>query len=277
MPREILVTGARGKTGRRLAACLARADLPARLGSRAADRPGEVRFDWTRPETFEAAFQGVGAAYLVAPTDRTDHAAVMVPAIEAALGAGVTRFVLLSASSLEAGDPMMGGVHAVLRDIAPEWCVLRPTWFMQNFSEQQHLPTIREEGAIYSATGQGRVPFIDAEDIAAAAMGALTSERAPDTDAILTGPELLSYDDVADRLSRSLGRPVRHVDLSHGDFMARLRAQGFDESYAEALADMDDAISGGSEDRITDGVHRLAGRGPRSFDAFIAANADAWR
>ena len=59
--------------------------------------------------------------------------------------------------------------------------------------------------------------------------------------------------------------------------MARLKAQGFDETYAKALADMDNAISGGSEDRITDGVYRLAGRDPRSFDAFIAANADAWR
>ena len=277
MPRDILVTGARGKTGRRLAACLARAGLPTRLGSRTADRPGEILFDWTRPETFDSAFQGVRAIYLIAPTDRTDHAAVMPPAIDVALKAGVMRFVLLSASSLEAGGPMMGGVHAVLRAIAPEWCVLRPTWFMQNFSEQQHLPTIRAEGAIYSATGQGRVPFIDAEDIAAAAMGALTSEHAPNTDVILTGPALLSYDDVAHRLTHSLGRPIRHVDLNHGDFMARLKAQGFDETYAKALADMDNAISGGSEDRITDGVYRLAGRDPRSFDAFIAANADAWR
>lgn len=277
MPSEILVTGARGKTGSRLAAHLAGMGVPIRHAVRTAERPGEVRFDWARPETFAAAFDGVHAAYLVAPTDRADHAAVMVPAIERALAMGVRRFVLLSASSLAAGGPMMGAVHSALRELAPEWCVLRPSWFMQNFSEQQHLPTIRQDKAIYTAAGHGRVPFIDAADIAAVAAATLTADQAPNADVVLTGPEPLRYDDVADRLSRRLGRPIRHVALSHADFAARLMAMRFDEPYATALADMDSAISRGSEDRVTDGVQRFTGRPPRDFDAFAAENEAVWR
>ena len=277
MPGETLIIGARGKTGSRLAAHLAGMGVPIRPASRTADRPGEVRFDWAYPETFVTAFEGIHAAYLVAPTDRTDHADVMVPAIERALAMGVRRFVLLSASSLAAGGPMMGAVHAVLRDVAPEWCVLRPTWFLQNFSEQQHLHTIRKDNAIYTATGEGRVPFIDAADIAAVAAVALTTRRAPNTDVILTGPEPLSYGEVADRLSRRLGRTIRHVGMGHAGFVAHLMAAGFDEIYAKALADMDGAISRGSEDRVTDGVQRLTGRRPRDFDAFVAENEAVWR
>ncbi|NIA68641.1 ergot alkaloid biosynthesis protein [Pelagibius litoralis] len=277
MQGEILIIGARGKTGSRLAVHLAGMGAPTRRAARTADRPGEVSFDWARPETFGTAFEGIHAAYLVAPTDRADHAEVMVPAIEQALKLGVRRFVLLSASSLEAGGPMMGAVHSVLREVAPEWCVLRPTWFMQNFSEQQHLPTIRDENAIYTAAGRGRVPFIDADDIAAAAAGALTAEYAPNTDVILTGPEPLSYDDVAERLSSRLVRTIHHVGMSYEDFMARLMGNGFDKVYAKALADMDEAISRGSEDRVTDGVQRLAGRSPRDFDAFVAENEAVWR
>lgn len=56
---------------------------------------------------------------------------------------------------------------------------------MQNFSQQQHLTTIRDERAIYSATGEGRIPFIDAEDIAAVAAAALTQSHTPNGDAIL--------------------------------------------------------------------------------------------
>lgn len=276
MHGDVLVVGSRGKTGSRLVKYLATLAVPTRRASRTPEESSEVLFDWARPETFAPAFKNIGAAYLVAPTDRADHADVMGPAIETAMKQGVRRFVLLSASSLEAGGPMMGAVHAILRDIAEEWCVLRPTWFMQNFTEQQHLPTIRDEDAIYTATGHGKVPFIDADDIAAAAAGALTAEDAPNADIVLTGPEALSYDEVAERLSKRLGRTIRHIGMSHEDFTSRLMNSGFDEPYAKALAGMDAAIAQGSEDRTTDGVHLLTGREPTDFSTFIAAHREVW-
>ena len=142
--KAILVTGGTGKTGRRIVARLQ------------AERPGEVRFDWSEPGSFDAALDGVSAVYLLAPPTAADTLENMRPFLERALNQGVQRFVLQSASSLAAGGPMMGQVHAYLQAHAPSWVVLRPSWFMQNFSEGQHLPTIRDEGAIYTATGEGR-------------------------------------------------------------------------------------------------------------------------
>ncbi len=273
---DVLVTGGTGKTGRRVAAQLLRAGQTVRVATRRPHAAGQVAFTWEDPTTHDDAFRGVGAVYLVAPTDRTDHADVMIPAIDRAVALGVQRFVLLSASSLEAGGPMMGAIHAYLRDTAAQWCVLRPSWFMQNFSEQQHLATIRDEGAIYTATGTGRVPFIDADDIAASAVAALIAPEAPNTDFILTGPEALSYSDIADRLSAVVGSAIRHVNMEVGALVQRLEALGMERAYAEGLAAMDIQIAGGAEDRTTGGVEALTGVQPRTFEVFAAAVAGVW-
>ncbi|GGH49522.1 ergot alkaloid biosynthesis protein [Frigidibacter albus] len=274
MGQRILVTGGTGKTGRRVAGLLGAAGIDARIGTRTPDSPQDRRFDWADLST-AAAFDGCDAAYLVAPTDRTDHLAVMRPMLEAAQARGVRRFVLLSSSLLEPGGPMMGEVHGWLANTV-EWAVLRPSWFMQNFSEGPHGDTIRQAGAIYSATGDGRIGFIDAGDIAAAALAALTSATPLNADYVLTGPEALSYDDTAAILSDVIGRPVRHVPLDPAALTARFVAQGVPQGYAETLASLDAAISAGAEDRTTTGMQQLTGQAPTSFRAFAERAVAAW-
>jgi uncharacterized protein YbjT (DUF2867 family) len=79
----------------------------------------------------------------------------------------------------------MGQVHQWLKEKATEWTVLRPSWMMQNFTEGHHFVSIRNEDRIYSATEDGRVPFVSVDDIAMAAMVALTLNA----DFILTGSQ----------------------------------------------------------------------------------------
>ena len=274
----ILITGGTGKVGRRIAAQLRDSGVTPRVATRQVRRPGEVRFDWADPGSFDAALRGVGTVYLVAPPSTAGGTlAAMRPFLDHAMSRGVGRFVLQSASALEAGGPMMGAVHTYLRAHAPRWAVLRPTWFMQNFSEQQHLPTIRDEGAIYSATGDGRVAFIAAEDIAAVAARALTEPAFPDRDLVLTGPQPLSYDEVAAVVAGVIGRPVVHRRLQESELACRFAQGGMDAAHARTLAAMDTAIARGSEDRVTDGVRAVTGRSPGDFRAFAEANADVWR
>lgn len=277
MSDPILITGGTGKTGRRVTSRLREAGHAVRVASRTGDGSDAVAFDWSDPRTFPAATNGATAIYLVAPPGDPDALGAMRPAIDAALAAGVRRFVLLSASTLEADGAMMGQVHAYLRDHAPEWSVLRPSWFMQNFSEQQHLPTILEESAIYTATGQGRVGFIDAGDIAAVAVILLTSETIEHRDHILTGPEAISYDDVAAKLSDVSGRKIVHKALSVEALTERFVGYGIPEDFATGLAYMDEAIAQGTEDRITDSVERITGCRPASFGDFADANQMVWQ
>ncbi|WP_246245978.1 NAD(P)H-binding protein [Mesorhizobium zhangyense] len=175
MVDRVLVTGGTGKTGSLVAQQLAARGVEARIATRKATTPVQVRFEWGDVASYRAALDGVDAIYLVAPTDRTDHLPAMRPLLEQAVEQGVAQLVLLSASSLLEGGPMMGEVHAWLHANAPRWVVLRPSWFMQNFVTQ-HLPSIVNEGCIYSATQDGRIPFIDAADIAAVAVKALVDQ-----------------------------------------------------------------------------------------------------
>ncbi len=273
---RVLITGGKGKTGRRVASRLTAKGIDVAIGTRRPDGPKDRRFDWADPSA-ASAFDGCDAVYLVAPTDRTDHLAVMQPLLEAAMERGVRRFVLLSSSLLEPGGPMMGEVHAWLDESAPEWAVLRPSWFMQNFSEGPHAATIREEGIIYTATGTGRVGFIDAEDIAATAAACLSAKTPLNSDVVLTGPEALSYDDTAAIITAVLGRPVRHLSLDPAALIARFVAQGLPPDYAKTLTGLDADIAAGVEDYTTSSVEQMTGQQPTSFRAFANRVVENWK
>jgi uncharacterized protein YbjT (DUF2867 family) len=140
---------------------------------------------------------------------------------------------------------------------------------MQNFTgTHAHARSIRDDGAIWTATEGGRVGFVDAEDIAAVAVRALTDEQAPNTDLVITGPEALSHDDIAAIITEVTGRTVVHRRLSYEQMRDRLTAE-VPVEFAALLAGMDRAIAGGAEDRVTDIVQRLTGRPPQTFRAFL--------
>ncbi|MFE3739611.1 NmrA family NAD(P)-binding protein [Streptomyces sp. NPDC059134] len=246
---------------------------------RAAAVPGAqpVVFDWYEPATHAAALDGADRVYLIPPVGDPDPAAVMVPFLRRARAAGVRRAVLLSSSAIPAGGPAVGAVHQLLPDLFEQWAVLRPSWFMQNFTgAHAHAVSIREEGAIWTATGSGRVGFVDVEDIAAVAVHALTDEHAPNTDLVLTGPEALGYDDIAATLTQVTGRPVTHHRLSYEQMRDRLTAQ-VPAEFAAMLAGMDRAIAEGAEDRTTDTVRRLTGRPARTFRALLEGERGSFR
>ncbi|WP_016905803.1 NmrA family NAD(P)-binding protein [Streptomyces xiaopingdaonensis] len=268
----VLVIGATGTTGGRTAARLAAAGHRVKAASRrgTAVRAAEsVAFDWYDPTTHAAALEGADRVYLLPPLGETDPAAVMLPFLDRARDAGVRRAVLLSSSAIPEGGPAVGAVHRALPELFPEWAVLRPCWFMQNFTgDHAHARSIREKGVVLSATGDGRVGFVDAEDIAAVAVRALTDTEAPGTDLVLTGPETLSYDDVAALFAEVAGRSVVHRRVSYEELSARLTEQVPPE-FAALLAGLDRAIAGGAEDRVTDTVLRVTGRPPRTLRAHL--------
>jgi uncharacterized protein YbjT (DUF2867 family) len=268
MNDRVLVTGGTGKTGQLVAKQLALRGIEARVATRNPSSADQVRFEWGDATTHGPALEGVGAVYIVAPVDRTEHLAVMRPFLERAVAQISGRLVLLSASSLEAGDPMMGEVHSWLIDHAPLWTVLRPSWFMQNFTTQ-HLHSILHVGCLYSATEDGRVPFIDAADIAAVGAEVLTDSALSSSDHVLTGPEALTYDEVASAISARMGRPVQHCRLSVDELADRYAALGIPPGYASTLAGMDEAIAKGAEDRITQDVQRITGRPANTFASFL--------
>lgn len=279
--KTILVTGGTGKTGGRVAERL----IEMGYGARVASRSGEtrlagaeaVKFDWMDERTYSQSLDGVSGIYLVAPLMEADPYPVMSDLVHRALEQGVKRFVLLSSSLLEEGGPAMGAVHKLLKEVAPEWSVLRPSWFMQNFSMGQHLPTIRDEGQIYTATDSGRVGFVDARDIAEVGVRGLVDPEPHNRDHIITGPEAISYDQVAEIISAACDKTVNHKRLTANEMIDRWVSFGMSKDYATMLTNMDLAIAAGAEDRVDNSVKTVTAKDPISFDDFARENADVWR
>ncbi|MGX1274557.1 NmrA family NAD(P)-binding protein [Streptomyces phaeoluteigriseus] len=267
-----LVIGATGTTGRRVVTGLIAERKRVKAASRGATPVGNaqaVRFDWQEPATWGEALDGVDRAYLVPPVGSSDPATVMLPFLHRARAAGVHRAVLLSSSAIPAGGPAVGQVHQALPGLFEQWAVLRPSWFMQNFTgDTPHARSIRADGAIMTASGVGRVGFVDAEDIAAVAVRALTDEQAPNGELILTGPQTLSYDDAAAIITEVTGRSVVHRQLTFEQLRDRWAAE-IPLEFATMLAGMDRASAEGAEDRTSDAVQRLTGRPPGTFRAFV--------
>jgi uncharacterized protein YbjT (DUF2867 family) len=268
---SVLVTGGTGTTGSRVTAVLRERGVPVRVTSR---RPanGQVRFEWAEPATHAAALVGVRAVYLVAPVGVADPAPLVAPFLDAARERGVRRVVLLSSSALPEGAPGLGELHTMVSALVPEPTVLRPSWFMQNFlGDHPHARSARLDGEIVTATGSGRVAFVDAGDIAAVAAHALADDDPHVGEYVLTGPEALSYADVAATLTEVVGRPVRHRAVGVPELAERFVEAGYAADFAAVLAALDGGIARGGEDRTTSAVQEVTGRPPRSFREVMAA------
>ena len=235
----VLVIGGTGTTGSRVAAMLRDRGATVRIATRKPSSPDHVLFDWADPATHGPALASVDSIYLVSPIGVAEPVPIVEPFLNLARGAGARRAVLLSSSAVSE-DSGLGALHRTVRTVMPEWTVLRPSWFMQNFLGEHLLASgIRDHGEIVTATGDGRVAFIDATDIAAVATHALLDPLPHNTEHVLTGPEALSYTEAAAIISEITGQPVRHR----------------------------------AENRITTTVPDITGRPARSFREFITAEA----
>ena len=144
------------------------------------------------------------------------------------------------------------------------WTFLRPNGFMQNFVTYMG-DGIRRDGAFYSAVGDTKMSHVDVRDIAAVAVRALTEPGHEGKAYTLSGPEALSYDEMAAELSKALGRQVRHVKLSPAQLKAGMLAAGLPEEMADALLDLEAFYAAGRGGGITGDVKRVTGRDPRRF------------
>ncbi|MEG1768279.1 MAG: NAD(P)H-binding protein [Comamonas sp.] len=263
----ILVIGATGKTGRRVAAQLQRRGLDLR----AVSRNSEVRFDWSDSATWARAVAGMKAVYITHPGLGTAQAqAEMAEFVKLAAAAGVSRAVL--ASTPDDGSPFSEAMRAAERcivDAGLGLTSLRLRWFFQNFSEDFLLPAVLS-GKLRLPAGAGREAFVDAQDIADVAVEALTDARHNGRSYDLTGPRSLSFADVASELSHGTGRKVIYVPLEPDAFVAEQRAMGIPEDWAHMLCSLYQDIAHGKVGAVSRDVEAVLGSPARDFKTFVS-------
>ncbi len=124
------------------------------------------------------------------------------------------------------------------------------------------------EDMIRLPAGDGRVGFIDARDIAAVGVEALTKPGHAGKAYELTGPEALSHSDVADQLSAAMGRTIVYVDIPHEIYEQEKAAQGWPRASIDTLLALFADIRAGTESAVTDVVENVTGRAPQWFQEF---------
>jgi uncharacterized protein YbjT (DUF2867 family) len=269
----ILVLGGTGKTGTRVARRLAELGHSVRTAAR---HGADARFDWDDPATHRTAVDRVDRLYLVAPVMRTRFAAQVSAFLDLAQAAGVQHITYLSAYGINTAPPEVAQ-RAVELDLMQRdsvtHSIVRPAWFMQNFSETFLKPI---DGAITVPTGDGGEAFVDAEDIAAVAAATLAdpsshagAQYAP------TGPDRLTMREAADVIGSMAGQPVRHVDVDRRAWVDAVIASGVPAEYGEMLMLLTETIASGNGSRPND-VRAVIGAPPTSFAEFARRTASAW-
>lgn len=268
--QPILVIGANGKTGSRVATKLEAMGQAVRRGSRSAAIP----FDWENHDTWAPALTGVQSAYVTYFPDLAFPGAVekLQALCATAKQVGLSKIVLLSGR----GEFHAGRGEDVIKASGIPFTVVRAAWFAQNFSEGYLRDPIL--GGVLPMPGGDIVePIIDIDDIADVVVAALTDARYTGEVYEVTGPQLLTFAEMAAILSDELGRPIDYLPISFDDFHANVAQSGGD-----FVADVFTAIAretlDGRNAHLADGVERALGRPPRSFADYAhrAARAGAW-
>jgi uncharacterized protein YbjT (DUF2867 family) len=275
----ICVTGANGTLGSEIVRHLELQNAPFRaayFSSKAAEAARArgieaVIIDYNRPETLRAAFRGCDKLFLLGP-NALNQTQLELNAFEAAKATGVQHIVKQSVMAAENEDYSLAKLHRpvekAIESSGLEWTFLRPNSFMQNaVTFMGH--TIRTEGGFYSASGQARISHVDVRDIAAVAVKALTEAGHNRKAYCLTGPEAITYDDMAGELSKALRRPIRHVSLSPGDLRAGMLAEGMPEEIADRMLDLERYFREDRASRLADDISQVIGRDARRFSDYV--------
>jgi len=150
--------------------------------------------------------------------------------------------------------------------------IVRPNLFLQNIPEST-IPSIDASGTFYVDAGEARISMVDTRDVAAVAAVVLTEPGHTGAHYDVTGPEALSYTDVAARLTSAMGRHITYVDAPDDAVRQALLGVGLNEWFANALVSLyqDYRRSGtdGYAAQVTGTVERLTGRVARSLDDLL--------
>ncbi len=263
---EIVLIGGSGKTGGRIAARLEQLGLSARKTSRSTT----PAFDWEDRSTWRGALTGATSAYVAFQPDlAVSWAAEAIDALsKIAKECGLQHIVLLSGRGEEGAQRS----EEALRAAGIDYTILRASWFCQNFSEGAFLEPLLG-GRLQLPADDVREPFIDAGDIADAAVAALTDIRHRNKIYELTGPRALTFREAVAEIAAASGRSIEYEQVSMTDFKDGLAAAGMPESVIALLEELFGEVLDGRNSQVMGGVRDILGRPASDFSQYVRETA----
>lgn len=262
----VLVLGCNGKTGRRVTERLRT------LGKdvRACARSTHPRFDWNERATWGPVLAGVKCAYVTYQPDLAIPGALDTVSafFDMAMTSGTERIVLLSGR----GEEEAQAAEQALQRSGASWTILRCSWFMQNFSEGFLLDPVRE-GTLAMPVSDIPEPFVDAEDIADAAVAALTQPGHENRLYELTGPRAISFAEALACIAQATDRDLHLVPVPPDAFRAGLVEAGASKGETDLILYLFTTVLDGRNAKPADGVRRALHREARSFEDYAKRTA----
>lgn len=199
--------------------------------------------------------------------------------IEAAQRAGLGRLVKMSANGADSASAAAlkrfhGDAEERLRASGLPYTVIRPNFFMQNLLWM--AAEIAERDSFSMPMGQGRVGIIDVRDVARFVLSVLTQPGHENKTYEITGPELVSFHDIARQLSAATGRTIRYIDIAPETFRRVLSQWMPDDWQVEAVAQLFALIAQDQGALVNDVYRQGTGRAPGSLRQFFQDCAPAF-
>ncbi|TDF39242.1 NmrA family transcriptional regulator [Alteromonadaceae bacterium M269] len=265
---SILIIGAKGKTGSRVSKQLKQLGYsPYEAG-----RHGPIYFDWHVRSSWAHALSGMESIYLTyypdlavpeAPDDITYFCKL-------AKERGVKHITLLSGR----GEAAATHCENILKQSGIDWTIVRAAWFNQNFSDGLFKHFILN-GKIALPTSTVREPFVDIDDIAQVVVASLTEGSHKQKLYEVTGPELLTFEDLAQRFTQLLNVDVQFESISMQEFCSNLEVAGVESGAIQMLTYLFGEVLDGRNEYVTEGVSRALGRPASNFNQFIINNKES--
>ena len=281
---SVLVTGATGMFGGLITEKLSQAGVPvlamSRSESRAAGLTGGsvtgVVADMDKPETFKPALEQADRMFLVSPM-HPDLGARECAIIEQATKAGVHQIVKLYGSVDHDGDPL-DRQHRMsidaLKDCGVPWCLVSPQTVTDSHILAQ-LETIRSERRLYACAGEGRMGMVTADNCAEVGAFVLqeAAERFAGRDLQITGPEAITYAQMAQQLTSALGVTIEYIDMTEEELTQAVVEAGMPEEDIELqILCHFRQIRNGKAELVTDTYQEIIGRSAASVHDWACAN-----
>lgn len=216
MNNNILIIGGTGKTGRRVVEQLRKKGIEPRIGSRNAS----PSFDWDNKDTWVAALNGIEKMYV------TYYPDLAVPGAKEAIKSltylakelGVKKMVLLSGK----GEIEAEACEQIVKDSGINYTIVRASWFNQNWSESFFLDPILS-GEVALPMSDVLIPFVDANDIAEVVATVLLDDSYNSKTIEVTGPELITFKNIIDIISKTSGRNLNFYDITLEQYIAGMK------------------------------------------------------
>ncbi len=267
MKNNVLVLGGTGKTGSRIVDRLEKMGHHVRIGSRSQN----PSFDWDKPAGWPAVLEGMEKVYITFQPD------LAVPGAKEAISAlvkiaqekGVQKLVLLSGK----GEVEAQRCEQIVLNSGIAATILRASWFNQNFSESYFLEPI-QQGVVALPNANSKAPYVDANDLADAAVEVLLNEGHEGQIYELTGPRLLSFEDIVKEIAIASKRKLQFIPISLQEYVGAMQEQGLPSDVIWLIEYLFSEVLDNKENQIiTHDIEKLLGRKPIDFSDYAAKTA----